>query len=282
MKDRPNPTWPERVVRDTFAFAQGLVYKPAIAVAGFFEGLQDIYRAHEENQALKEQLQYLNQLTAELNELKLQNEQYREMLDAKDSKLSDYQLKIAEVVARSPDRWNHTLVIDKGSQDGIKPNMAVVTPKGYIGRIQSVSARSAQVELVTDIEQGNHIGAVAQAEEPVYGVVEGYDQKNNLLIMRKIPLQANIEPNQLVITSGLGGTIPRGLVLGEVISVKTDDQYLTKDAYIKPSANFNQLERVFVVERSFIPPDEISVPDYPPGAFTPVEEEEETEGGSAS
>lgn len=281
VKDRPSPTWPERVVRDSFAFAQGLVYKPAIAVAGFFESLRDISRVYEENQALKEELSRMNQLTAELNELRMQNEQYREMLDAKESKLSDYELKIAEVVARSPDRWNHTLIIDKGSQDGIKPNMAVITPRGYIGRVQSVSKHSSQVELVTDIEHGNHIGAVSQGEEPVYGVVEGYDQKNNLLIMRKIPLQAKIEPSQLVITSGLGGTIPRGLVLGEVVSVKTDDQYLTKDAYIKPSANFNQLERVFVVERSFVPPDEISVPDYPPGAFVPAENED-AEGGGAS
>ncbi|RKD23897.1 rod shape-determining protein MreC [Ammoniphilus oxalaticus] len=275
VKDRPFPTWPERVIRDSFAFVEGLVYKPATAVAAFFESFQEIYHVYEENKALKQNLQQLTQLTAQLNEVKLENKQYAKLLEAKESKLSDYQLKIAEVVARSPDRWNHMLIIDTGSKDGIKPNMAVVTPGGYIGRIQSVSKYSAQVELVTDIEHGNHIGAVVQADESVYGVVEGYDSKNNLLIMRKIPLQAKVAPKQLVITSGLGGTIPRGLILGEVISVKTNDLFLTKDVFIKPSANLNQLEKVFVVERSFLPPPEIPTPERQPDNSTSADEGED-------
>lgn len=280
--DRPVPTWPERIIRDSFAFTEGLIYKPAVSVAGFFESIQDIYQVYEENKALKQNLQQLTQVMAELNEYKLENEQFRKLLQAKESKLSDYSLKIAEVVARSPDRWNHTLIIDRGMKDGVQPNMAVVTPEGYIGRIQSVSNYSAQVELVTDIERGNHIGAVVQANEPVYGVVEGYDPKNNWLIMKKIPLQSQIATKQLVITSGLGGIIPRGLVLGEIVSVKTDDQFLTKDAYIRPSANLNLLEKVFVVERSFLPPTEIPVPNAVPGSSSPSSTKEKPQGGGTS
>ncbi|WP_134700023.1 rod shape-determining protein MreC [Ammoniphilus sp. YIM 78166] len=263
LKDRPLPTWPERFVRDSLAFAQSIIYKPAFAVAGFFESIGDIYQVYEENKALKQNLQQFAQVTADLNELKLENQELRAMLEAKESKLSDYKLRMAEVVARSPDRWNHTLIIDKGSKDGMSPNMAVITPEGYIGRIQSVSHFSAQVELVTDIERGNHIGAIIQGNERIYGVVEGYDPKNNLLVMRKIPMQSEIEPKQLVITSGLGGTIPKGLVLGEIVSVRTDDQFLTKDAYIRPSANLNRLEKVFVVERSFIAPTDIPAAPLP-------------------
>lgn len=279
MKDRPFPTWPERFVRDSFAFIDGIIYKPAAAVAGFFESIQDIYLVYEENKALKQTLQQLTQVTSELNEYKLENEQLRKMLDAKESKLTDYQLRLAEVVARSPDRWNHTMIIDKGTKDGIQPNMAVITPEGYVGRVQSVANFSAQVELVTDIERGNHIGAIVQGNEHIYGVVEGYDPKNNFLIMRKIPLQSEITAGQMVITSGLGGTIPRGLVLGKVVTVKTDDQFLTKDAYIRPSANLNQLEKVFVVERSFITPTEIPVPSDLPSSASPTEGE--PEGGEA-
>lgn len=277
LKDRPYPTWPERFVRDSFSFIQEIVYKPAFAVAGFFESIHDIYNVYEENKALKQNLQQFAQTTADLNELKLENQQLRKMLDAKESKLSDYKLRLAEVVARSPDRWNHTMIIDKGTKDGIQPNMAVITPEGYIGRIQSVSNFSSQVELVTDIERGNHIGGIVQGKEHIYGVLEGYDPKNNLLIMRKIPMQADIQPKNLVITSGLGGTIPRGLVLGEVVSVKTDDQFLTKDAYIKPNANLNQLEKVFVVERSFVAPMEIPVPVIP---GSPADKNQGAVGGS--
>ncbi|RXT14721.1 rod shape-determining protein MreC [Ammoniphilus sp. CFH 90114] len=280
LKDRPVPTWPERFVRDSLAFVQSIVYKPAFAVAGFFESIKDVYVVYEENKALKQNLKQFAQITADLNELKLENEQLRKMLEAEQSKLSDYKLRIAEVVARSPDRWNHTLIIDKGTKDGISPNMAVITPEGYIGRIQSVSHFSSQVELVTDIERGNHIGAIIQGDERIYGVVEGYDPKNNLLIMRKIPMQSVIEPKQMVITSGLGGTIPKGLVLGEIVSVRTDEQFLTKDAYIRPSANLNQLEKVFVVERSLIAPTEIPVPALPglPGSSAPSTPTTDTNG----
>lgn len=283
LKDRPLPTWPERFVRDSLAFVQNLIYKPAFAVAGFFESIGDIYVVYEENKALKQNLQQFAQITADLNEMKIENEELRNMLEARESKLSDYKLRMAEVVARSPDRWNHTLIIDKGTKDGISPNMAVITPEGYIGRIQSVSHFSSQVELVTDIERGNHIGAIVQGNERNYGVVEGYDPKNNLLIMRKIPMQSIIEPKQIVITSGLGGTIPRGLVIGEVVSVRSDDQLLTKDAYIRPSANLNRLDKVFVVERSFIAPKEIPVPALPglPNSSTNPPNAEATGEGTA-
>ncbi len=277
LKDRPIPTWPERFVRDSFSFIQEIVYKPAFAVAGFFESIHDIYNVYEENKALKQNLQQFAQTTADLNELKLENQQLRKMLDAKESKLTDYKLRLAEVVARSPDRWNHTMIIDKGTKDGMQPNMAVITPEGYIGRIQSVSNFSSQVELVTDIERGNHIGGIVQGKEHIYGVVEGYVPKNNLLIMRKIPMQEDIQPKHLIITSGLGGTIPRGLVLGEVVSVELDDLNLTKNAYIKPSANLNRLEKVFVVERSYVAPTEIPVPVIP---GSPADKNQASAGGT--
>lgn len=270
LKERPVPSWPERFVRDSFSFVQQLVYKPAFAVAGFFRNINDMYQIYDENKELKKNLEQFTQVTADLNELKLENQQLRKMLDARESKLSTYKLRMAEVIARSPDRWNHTLVVDKGSSDGIKANMAVITPEGYIGRIQSVSNYSSQVELVTDIERGNHIGAIVQGNEHIYGVIEGFDPKNNQLIMRKIPMQADIKPKQIVITSGLGGTIPKGLVLGEVVSVKTDDQFLTKDAFIKPYANLQQAEKVFIVERSFIPPDAVTPPDTGTPPTTPA------------
>lgn len=256
LKDRPYPTWSERFVRDSFSLVQQLLYKPAIATAGFFENLRQMYYIYEENKALKESLDQFAQVTAELNQLRYENEQLRKMLDVK-STLTDYQLRIAEVVARSPDRWNETLIIDKGSKDGIKPNMAVITPKGLIGRIQSVSNFSSQVELISDIERTNLISAVIQGKTYVYGVVEGFDPKSGYLIMRKIPLQSEIKEKELVITSGLGGVMPSGLVIGEVAKITTGDYGLTKTAYIKPSADLYQIEKVFVVERAFTAPIEI-------------------------
>lgn len=248
--ERSNPSWPEKFVRDTVALAQGVLYKPANAISGLFENVKRMYNIYEENRILKANLDRLAQLSAEVKRLQSENERLRDLLDAK-SNYNDYKLSFAEVIGRSPDRWNNVIIIDRGEKDGIKPGMAVMTAKGMIGRIQSVSNFSSQVELLSDIERGSYISAVVQGNNEIYGVIEGYQPKQNYLVMRKIPLGAGVEEKQMIITSGLGDpAIPSGLVIGEVVKVGLGDYGLTQEAFIKPSADFYRLSQVFVVERS--------------------------------
>jgi rod shape-determining protein MreC len=263
VKERPFPTLPERFTRDSVSFMQGVFYRPTNAVAGFIDNIKHIYRVYDENKQLKANLDQSAKVEAERNQLVYQNAQLRAMLDIKQNKLKDYGVRAAEVIARSPDRWNHLLTISKGSNDGIKPNMAVTSPEGYlIGRVRSVSNFSSQVELVMDVENGNHISAVinGQGQAPIYGVIESYDfdQQKNWLIMRKIPPLVNIKKGDYVSSSGMGGVMPAGLMIGQVAGVTKGDYGLTQTAYVTPLANFYQLETVFVVERSFI------VNDTPP------------------
>ncbi|GAB7386552.1 rod shape-determining protein MreC [Bacillaceae bacterium] len=254
LRERPHPTWPEKFVKDTVSWIQGLFYQPAHLAAGFFENLRGIYRVYEENQALKASLEPFAQVTAERNRLAAENRRLREMLDAK-SQLNAYELSFAEVVARSPDRWNNVITIDKGARDGIKANMAVITPAGMVGRVQSVANFYSTVELLTDIERGNHISAIVQGkEEEAFGVLEGFDYEKGQLIMRKIPIKAKIERNDLVVTSGLGGVIPPGLLIGKVVKVVTGDYGLTKTAYVQPEADLFRVREVFVVIRSLPAP----------------------------
>lgn len=247
LGERPDPSLPEKFVRDTTGFAQSLLYKPAREISQFFDHVQQMYRVYEENQILKANLDRLAQLSAEVKRLENDNRRLREMLDAK-SRLNQYKLRMAEVVARSPDRWNNVLTIDLGSKDGIKAGMAVITPQGMIGRVQSVAHFSSQVELLSDIERGNYVSVIVQDNEEIYGILEGYDPKFNRLIMRKIPLGAEIKEKQTVVTSGWGGTIPPGIIIGEVTTVMPGEYGLTQIAYIRPSADFYRLHEVFVVE----------------------------------
>jgi rod shape-determining protein MreC len=252
VKQRPFPSWPERFVHDSVSFVQGVFYKPTAAVAGFFDNVKHIYRVYEENKALKANLDQYAQVTAELEQLRRDNKDMRQMLDIKQNKLRSQKVRVADVIARSPDRWNNMVTISKGKNDGIQPDMAVISSAGaLIGRVQSVSTFSSQVELLMDIEQANHISAVIQGPEAIYGIIESYDLKNNELIMRKIPKGLKIMPGQYVSTSGMGGVMPQGLVIGQVKSTGDGDYGLTQTARITPLANFYQLDRVFVVERTF-------------------------------
>ncbi|WP_431809243.1 rod shape-determining protein MreC [Brevibacillus agri] len=278
-RERVNLTWPEMFFKDTFSVVQGLFYRPAQAVSGFFREIEDAYSVYEENKALKAGLDQYARLTAELHDLKAENERLRKELDAKNRLKSSYSLRFAEVVARNPDTWNNVITIDLGLKSGIKKDMAVITEKGMIGRVQSVANFSATVELLTSYERRDHISADIQATqmvdgkpvyEPISGVIEEYDPQERLLVMRKIPWGKKIEPKQQVITSGRGGVVPRNLPIGYIVRVVPDDYGLTQTAYIQPSADFSQLSEVMVVERDFtISPNGELIPKQAAGQVQP-------------
>jgi rod shape-determining protein MreC len=283
-RERSKLSWPEMFLKDTFSVVQGFFYRPAQAVSGFFQGIGDAYDVYEENRALKAGMDQYARMTAELHDLQAENERLRSALQAKDNLVKSYDLRFAEVVARNPDTWNNTITIDKGLKHGIKKDMAVMTAKGLIGRVQSVAKFSSTVELLTSYERRNHISAYIQVKlqaangttsyQTVSGVIEEYDPQERLLIMRKIPWGQKIEAKQQVVSSGLGGVIPRNLPIGYIVRVEPDDYGLTQTAYIQPSADFSQLNEVMVVERSFtftptgelVPNQQTQTPPAPPAA----------------
>lgn len=273
-RERISLTWPEMFFKDTFSVVQGFFYRPAQAVSGFFQEIEDAYKVYEENKALKAGLDQYATLSAEVHTLKAENDRLRELLAAKES-LKSYSLRYAEVVARNPDTWNNVITIDKGLKHGIKKDMAVITAKGMIGRVQSVANFSSTVELLTSYERRDHISAAILSQQmvegkmvyhPISGVIEEYDPESRLLVMRKIPWLQKIEANQQVISSGLGGVVPRNLPIGYIVRVEPDDYGLTQTAYIQPSADFSQLNEVMVVERDFtIAPNGDLIPQQPAG-----------------
>lgn len=246
---RGNLTWPERLVKDTVSFFQQGLSKPIVAVMGFFDDVSKLLSLYEENKQLKSALQQFAQIEASNDILKKENERLREMLEAK-SNLTNYKVYVGEVIARSHDSWYNIVTINRGERDGLKPNMAVTTSRGLVGFVDSVSYFSANIRLITDIERGNHISAIVLNQEDTFGIVESYDVGRGELIMRKIPLEAKLDVRQRVVSSGLGGIIPKGIIIGEVTEVREADDQLTQMAYIKPVADLYQLNEVFVLART--------------------------------
>lgn len=244
-----NLSWPERLVKDTTSFFQQIIYKPADAVAGFFADVSKLLSLYDENRQLKSALNQFAQLEASYDILKKENDRLRVMLDAK-SNLTDYKVYVAEIIARQQDSWYNTVTINRGERDGIKPNMAVITPSGLIGFVDSVSYFSSNVRLLTDIERGNRISAMVLNQEDTYGIVESYDVERGELIMRKIPLESKVEVRQKVVSSGLGGIFPKGIYIGEITEVREGEDQLTQMAYIKPGSDLYQLNEVFILART--------------------------------
>lgn len=248
LRERSKLSWPEQFVKDTTGWVQSLVSKPTNYIAGFFENLQDLQNTYNENKELKSRLDNLVSLESQVQTLKKDNEELRAVLD-EEKTLRDFEPLPATVIGRNPDRWHEMIIIDKGSLNGIKKNMAVVTANGLIGKVKSVNKFSSTVQLLSATDPKNRISAIVQGKTKVYGLVEGYDKEKKLLMVKAIPAGAEIEKGQTVITSGLGGIFPEGLLVGKVVEVKPDQYGLNLTALVKPGADFYDIKNVMVTKK---------------------------------
>ncbi|MDF2713934.1 MAG: rod shape-determining protein MreC [Paenibacillus sp.] len=246
-------SWPEGFLKDTVTYVQGWLNKPARAVAGFFEDVHRISVLYEENRQMKLSLTQYAKDTARLNDLEAQNKRLKDALGftERQQQSNKYKYRIAEVYASSPDPFNNTIVINLGEKDGIKPNMAVMSVEGLIGRIVDVSPFYSNVQLITDLDS-NSTKAIAVTikgrENDSFGILEGYDRDKGMLVMNKIPKTDNLTTGDVVVTSGVGQLFPRGIEIGEVFSRDEGEFGITHTALIKPFASFNHLREVFVIE----------------------------------
>ncbi|CAG9611570.1 Cell shape-determining protein MreC [Bacillus rhizoplanae] len=248
LKERKNLTWPEQFVKDTVGVVERVFQKPANYVAGFFENVEDVKRTYEENKELKANLDKYAELSVKVKDLEKENAELREIVGKKDS-LRDYNPIQATVISRNPDKWYDLIAIDKGAQQGIQKDAAVITSKGLVGKVKSVSQFTSTVELVSSLNRTNRISAVVQGDKRVFGLIEGYDKEKQQLIFTKIPSGVPVEKDQMVVTSGYGGVFPEGLVIGQIVDVTSDEYGLTQTAYVKPAADLNDVDNVMVAQR---------------------------------
>ncbi|MFA7502985.1 MAG: rod shape-determining protein MreC [Anaerovoracaceae bacterium] len=239
---------PEKVVKDITAWVQGLVNKPVTAVTGFFADFKGYQETQKENKELKERLKNYEQLEADLLVFRAETERLEEMLDYKTKRLGDYELLVAKVIARSPDKWNNMLVIDKGSQHGLEVGMTVITGQGFVGKVYKVGYFSANVQLITDTSHNSFVFAQIHSEPNIYAKIEGYDKVRNLLRIKQADHEAKVNPGTYVTTSSLGGVFPDGIIIGIVTDVIDDDESgLNKTIYVKPSVDLYHLEELFII-----------------------------------
>lgn len=250
LKEDRKLTWPEQFINDATGLFQTIFHRPAQYVAGLFENVHDLKNTYEENKLLKSRLDEYMQLEADLQHYKSENTKLREDLGVT-TDLREYKPILATVISRDPDRWFENVRINKGEKDGIEANMAVVTSKGLIGKVKTVNPFTSTVQLLSSPDRKNRIAAVViQDKDEAFGIIEGYDEKKGALVLRKLISKGTIEKGQRVETSGKGGIFPAGLLIGEVIDVEPDSYGLTKKAYIKPAAEFDNIENVWAAKRT--------------------------------
>ncbi|MBU7318936.1 rod shape-determining protein MreC [Paenibacillus oleatilyticus] len=246
-------TWPEKFVKDTISWTQGLIYKPVSFVAGVFEEVNRLRTLHEENTVLRETLSRYARDTTRLNELELQNERLQAELGftERQKSMNKYNFRIANVVTFQ--QSNKTITINLGEKDGIRPNMAVQSVEGLIGRVVAVSNFYSDVQLLTGIDdkaasESKAISATVKGREnESFGMIERFDLDKQKLIMTKIDPQDQLKVGDTIITAGKGLVFPNGIEIGKVVQ-RYEGESVTHVAEIEPFASFNHLREVFVVE----------------------------------
>lgn len=224
--------------------------RPANALTNVFEAISDLQNTYEENQRLKTEIDKIYERQSEISVLRDENLRLSEELDLQSS-LTDFRTISGTVISRNPDSWVDQIIVDRGSQDGVEVGMPVMSGNGLIGRISEVNPTSSKVVLLTNIEQtANQVSSeIILDEEIVYGLISGYDNNNNRLVMSQITSTIEIEEGELITTSGLGGVIPRGLVIGEVEEVTMDAHGLAQQVYVRPAADFENIRYVTIINR---------------------------------
>lgn len=238
------------VVNDSILPVQQLIVEMGDRIhetANVIRGFRNIVSSNHE---MAEELVYLRTRIRELSSLELENGELRRQLGY--AARPGYVYIPCEVVGRDVGGWWQSIRINCGFRDGVKIGQAVMTADGLVGRVESVTSRSADILLITD--PACKVSARI-SRTGTFGILEGDGASilgSPLCKLSFLDKNVSIIPGDEVVSSGLGGVFPKGVVIGRVEKVFRDSMGLYQYAYVVPESELNKLSFLFVIDS--IPP----------------------------
>lgn len=225
---------------------QKIVYKVNDKIKGTMDYFLNFSNVKEENERLTSENIELQNKLLEYNKIKEENERLREVVNFKNSK-NNYDYLGCEIIGYSEGNFANGYIIDKGENDGLKKGMVVIVDKGLVGQITTTGSNWAIVENL--INENIAVSVMVNSTRETTGILKGYKNNGseNLTQVTNLPMDSEIKPGDVIVTSGLGQVYPKEVRIGEVVSVETDDIKVMKSAIVKPYVDFNKLEELFVV-----------------------------------
>jgi rod shape-determining protein MreC len=211
------------------------------AAVDFFTVPRDVNSLLEQNAALQNEVSRLQTEILELRQQLVETDILYALLGfARDNPTNQY--IAASVIGTDPSPFIQYIIIDKGSDHNIYKGMPVVTEQGLVGNVDAVTATAARVQLITD--QGSVVNVKLQqsgAEAQMRGSVTGD------ISLEMIGQGIEIVEGDLIFTSGLGGSYPPELLIGQVMTIESGENALFQTATIQPSVDFSRLQAVLVI-----------------------------------
>jgi rod shape-determining protein MreC len=216
----------------------------AQGTANWVVGVQENYLTMSgfkaENERLHRRIQELEVERHRLLEADAVNRKLQQLLEFR-SQLPTKAVT-ASIIANSASSWFQGCILDKGSADGVQKDMAVVTPLGVVGKVVSVTKRSAKVILLTDANSG--IDVLVQRTRS-RGIVSG--SLDNGTVLKYMKRSEDVQVGDRLITSGVDGVFPKGLLVGTVIKVNKQHLGLFQSVEVLPAVQSSRVEEVLVV-----------------------------------
>lgn len=239
----------EKAIKDSTTFVTGTIYKPIGFIKDKIKENDEKNKIYKQYKKLKEKADKAKVLEARIKELEGEIDNLKKSLDLNQT-ITDYKKINASVVNRNVGAWYNTVNINKGSKAGIKEGYAVITDKGLIGKVVSVSNFTSTVKLLSTDEVINKISVKIEVDDKsIYGLLSYYDKKNNAYIVEGISDNTEIKNGSKVVTTGLTDAFPAGILIGEVKNVTKDGYQLAKAVEVTPSIDFDDIDIVTVLDR---------------------------------
>lgn len=229
------------------AFVLSVIMPIQEGIHGVTQGVEDLWNGYinliqvrSENLRLRQQLAEVQGELHRYQEAYLQQQRLHDLLSFRSPVFSTP--LVAEVVGIDPSQWAEVVTVNKGAQNQVRKDMAVVTHRGLVGRTIEISPHYSTVLLLTD--RRSAVDALVQRTR-ARGIVVGKSRR--LCELRYVDFHADIRVGDAIISSGLGEVYPKGLLIGTVVAVHQKSYGLFHNVEVKPAVNLAKLEEVLVL-----------------------------------
>jgi len=219
-------------------------------IKGFFRGYLFLVQLQKENTMLRQKIAELRKENQQMKEMALASDRLQKLLQFRE-KVSA-RVVAAEVIGQDPTSWFKSLTLNRGERDGVRKGMAVISPEGVVGQILKTGPFHSVVLLITDYTSA--LDSIVERTR-AKAIVEGMGE--NRCNLKYLLRAEDVEVGDSVITSGLAGNFPKGLMIGEVRKVDKRGHGIFQYAELIPSVDLTRLEEVLIlIESSPLPREE--------------------------
>lgn len=229
------------MVMDPFIAAQRWLSDRVINLVDFFTLPRDVTDLLQRNVALENEISGLQAQVIQLEGQLTEARALYALLDFARAR-PQYQYLASSVIGKDPSPFLHYIIVEHGSDDGVRYGMPVVTQQGLVGRVEAVTASASRVQLIND--PGSLINVRMQSLKRDAQLAGSITGDLNLV---NIPQDVVLNAGELLLTSGLGGNYPADILIGQVVSVTKKENELFQTASVQPVVNFSTLRAVLII-----------------------------------